>query len=90
MAAVPDRDRRHLYEGLVEELGERRADTLMTLLPVDGWDDVARTRDLQMLETRLQSQFRHEMHQLFYRMLYANLTIMIALSGLVFTIARTV
>jgi hypothetical protein len=50
---VTDRDRHALYVAARERLGEHEADTLMALLPTDGWADVARRSDLDTLEVRL-------------------------------------
>jgi len=43
---VSDQDRRDLYEALEQRLGESPAGTLMELLPLVGWSDLARQSDL--------------------------------------------
>ena len=46
---VSDRDRRDLQVALPDRLGRGPADTLMQMLPLGGWADVARASDLEAL-----------------------------------------
>lgn len=52
---VDERSRHELYEQARSTWTHRAADTLMELLPPVGWADVATKRDLDTLETRLES-----------------------------------
>lgn len=45
--AVNEPERQDLYRGLQELMGDRRAETMMKLLPPTGWGDVATRRDLE-------------------------------------------
>lgn len=51
--AITDAERHRLHTKLDEVLGEDDAAVLISHLPPSGWSDVARTRDLEHLETRL-------------------------------------
>jgi len=64
--AVDERERIVLREDLERALGRDSAVTLMTMLPPDGWADVARQRDLDglarqssldLLEQRVDARF---------------------------------
>lgn len=55
--AVDERERMELRESLERTLGRDSAVTLMTMLPPDGWADVARRRDLNELEARVDTRF---------------------------------
>ncbi len=37
-------------------IGEKKANTLMSLLPPTGWGDVATKKDLELLESRVREQ----------------------------------
>ena len=45
--SVNEPERQDLYQGLLELMGDRRAETMMKLLPPTGWGDVATRRDLE-------------------------------------------
>lgn len=51
--AVSDAARNRLYNTIRENFGPEDADTMMELLPPVGWSDVARQRDLERVEARL-------------------------------------
>jgi len=53
---VSDAQRLDLYTGLVEGLGQGRADVLMQLLPGAGWADLARRSDLDMLRAEIDAK----------------------------------
>ena len=53
---IDDTARFELHEALRTEIGERNADTLMSMLPPVGWADVATKQDLENLETRLDAR----------------------------------
>lgn len=55
--AVDERERMALGEDLERALGRDSAVTLMTMLPPTGWADVARRRDLEELEQRIDARF---------------------------------
>jgi hypothetical protein len=60
--SIVDEPARHdLYRGLEELLGNKRADTLMSMLPGAGWADVATRQgvrdDLRQLEARVDTRF---------------------------------
>ena len=48
--AITERDRQNLFTRLDEQLGPEDAETMMELLPHQGWADVARTGDIQALQ----------------------------------------
>jgi hypothetical protein len=50
-------DRHDLYTGLVEVIGETRADTLMTYLPTHAPSELATRSDLEALATRMDARF---------------------------------
>jgi hypothetical protein len=54
--AVGERERRELQEALVGTIGPGSTDTLLGYLPPVGWADVATKRDLDALESRLDSK----------------------------------
>jgi hypothetical protein len=54
--AITDAERHRLHTKLDEVLGEEDAAVLISHLPPSGWSDVARTRDLDQLELRLEGQ----------------------------------
>ena len=55
--AVSEESRHHLYQRLEEVLGREETKVLMEYLPPVGWADVATKRDLDVLETRMDSRF---------------------------------
>jgi hypothetical protein len=62
-----DHDRRQLYAVLERHLGQGPAATLMELLPLVGWADVARQSDITALRgemAELRAQLRGEMAEL--------------------------
>lgn len=54
---ITDAQRHRLHTKLDQVLGEEDAAVLTSHLPPSGWSDVARTRDLDQLETRLAQRF---------------------------------
>lgn len=61
MSIVDEPARHDLYRALQELLGDKRADTLMSMLPGAGWADVATRQgvrdDLRQLEGRVDDRF---------------------------------
>ena len=55
--ANPDAQRHRLHTKLDQVLGEEDAAVLISHLPPSGWSDVARTRDLDLLEARVEARF---------------------------------
>ena len=63
--AVSESDRHELHDKLIETIGERAAESLMSYLPPVGWADVATKRDLDALATKLDvTELRTEMAEL--------------------------
>jgi hypothetical protein len=63
--AISEADRADLYAGLVETLGSRRAETLMSAIPLYDLDQVATKADLQVLASDLRAEMaelRAEFH----------------------------
>jgi len=89
MSAITERGRRALYEHAEKSWDKRAADVLMGLLPPVGWAEVATKADLAATEKALRGEIKSENAKLLRTVLWMNLTTMIALSGLVFTISRT-
>ena len=58
--AITERSRQNLFKRLDEQLGPEEAETMMELLPHQGWSDVARTRDIQALERSLNDRITAE------------------------------
>jgi hypothetical protein len=69
MARIDERSRREMHDSLVRVHGEQVAETLMQLLPADGWADMATKQDLahirevlgtriDTLETSMLAQFK--------------------------------
>jgi hypothetical protein len=54
---ITDAERHRLHTRLDQVLGEEDAAVLISHLPPSGWSDVARTRDLDQLEARMNSRF---------------------------------
>ena len=52
--SVSEAERFDLQVGLRLFLGDDMANTLMEHLPPSGWSDVARTRDIEFLDKRLE------------------------------------
>jgi hypothetical protein len=57
--AITDAERHRLHTKLDHVLGEDDAAVLISHLPPSGWSDVARTRDLDHLEERLDTRVDH-------------------------------
>ena len=55
--AISEAARSDLYIGLVQVLGPKRAETLMSAIPLYDLDEVATKRDLQVLKAELQAEF---------------------------------
>ena len=53
----PDAQRHRLHTKLDQVLGEEDAAVLISHLPPSGWSDVARTRDLDLVEARIDARF---------------------------------
>jgi hypothetical protein len=53
IVAISQAARSDLYTGLVEVLGSRRAETLMSAIPLHDLDEVATKRDLQVFKAEL-------------------------------------
>jgi len=58
IVVVSERDRRILHQSLIAQIGEPEADSLMELLPRDGWEDLASKSDLQAVKSELQADLR--------------------------------
>jgi hypothetical protein len=56
--AISEHDRYELHKWLVDNAGERVAETLMAHLPPGGWAEVATKRDLEHIETVLRLELR--------------------------------
>ena len=50
--SITERQRSHLTETATTVLGAEAADTLMALLPMDGWDNIVREPDLRAATVR--------------------------------------
>ncbi|MCB0976375.1 MAG: hypothetical protein KDB02_02840 [Acidimicrobiales bacterium] len=57
---ISERSRQNLFNRLDEQLGPEEAETMMELLPHQGWSDVARTGDIQALERSLNDRITAE------------------------------
>lgn len=57
MTNLDERARHELYRAAEQLLGEKQANTLMSLLPPVGWADVATKDDLHQLEARMDVRF---------------------------------
>lgn len=55
--AIADAGRHRLHTKLDKVPGEEDANVLIAHLPPSGWSDVARTRDLDALEERMNARF---------------------------------
>ncbi len=56
--AISEHDRYELHKWLVENAGERLAETLMAHLPPVGWADVATKRDLDVLAATVRGEMQ--------------------------------
>jgi hypothetical protein len=56
--SVTDNDRRLLHDAFEQSCGERPAEVLMELLPPAGWNDLVRSRDLDLAVSELRSEIR--------------------------------
>ena len=67
---ISEAQRFEMHRGLKKLLGDAVADSLMEHLPPSGWDDVARTRDIDLLDRRISSletsfaELRSEFHRM--------------------------
>ena len=67
---ISEAQRFEMHRGLKKLLGDAVADSLMEHLPPSGWDDVARTRDIDLLDRRISSlessfgELRSEFHHM--------------------------
>ena len=61
--AITDSERHRLHTKLDQVLGEEDAAVLISHLPPSGWSDVARTRDLDQLELRIDARFEAVDHR---------------------------
>ena len=52
---ISEAQRFEMHRALKKSLGDAVADSLMEHLPPSGWDDVARTRDIDLLDRRISS-----------------------------------
>jgi hypothetical protein len=59
MMAITDAERHQLHSKLDVVLGPEDAAVLISHLPPSGWSDVARTRDLDVVESRLDTKIDH-------------------------------
>ena len=87
---VTDAQRLDLYTGLVEGLGQGRADVLMQLLPGAGWADIARRSDLDTLRAEIDAKlgaFEGKLGRLEGRLYAAMATQIVVVAGL-FTALR--
>ena len=55
-----ERARHDLFQAAEHALGAKEAETMMELLPTAGWSDVARQRDLDGLEQRVNDRITAE------------------------------
>ena len=53
--SITERQRSHLTETATTVLGAEAADTLMALLPMDGWDNIVREPDLRAATAELRA-----------------------------------
>lgn len=58
--AITERSRQNLFTRLDEQLGPEEAETMMELLPHQGWSDVARTGDIEQLERSVNDRITAE------------------------------
>ncbi len=58
--AITERSRQTLFKRLDEQLGPQEAETMMELLPHQGWSDVARTGDIEQLERSVNDRITAE------------------------------
>jgi hypothetical protein len=58
--AITERSRKNLFQRLDEQLGPEEAETMMELLPHQGWSDVARTGDIERLERAINDRITAE------------------------------
>ena len=54
--SVSEHERHQLFTWFEEQLGSERAATMMSLLRLTGWGDVAARRDLELLEARIDAR----------------------------------
>lgn len=50
--AVSEPDRHDLYQGMIEQLGQRRAETFMNIVSTVPWSEVATKSDLERFATK--------------------------------------
>ena len=90
--AVNEPERQDLYRGLQELMGDKRAETMMKLLPPTGWGDVATRRDLEAhqraTELALASMKSDINAQIWRTALVVNIPTLLAGFGLAFTAVR--
>ena len=90
--AVSEPERQDLYRGLLELMGDKRAETMMKLLPPTGWGDVATRRDLEAhqvaTELALTAMKSDINAQIWRTALVVNLPTLLAAVGLTFAAAK--
>ena len=67
---INEAQRFEMHRGLKRALGDEVANSLMEHLPPSGWDDVARTRDIDLLDRRMtgletsMAELRADLHRM--------------------------
>jgi len=85
--AISEADRHDLYTGFVETFGSRRAELLMSAIPLHDFDQVATKADLQVAVAELRAEFHSELGALRRTMTNWMLTQSMAIIGAIVGVA---
>ena len=87
--SITEAQRFEMHQGLRNNLGEAVANTLMEHLPPSGWSDVARVKDLEGLETRVNNQIKGVRTTL-HVMIGVAVTVALGIFGMLFQISQSI
>jgi hypothetical protein len=87
VVAISEAARSDLYTGLVQVLGPKRAEILMSAIPLHDLDEVATKRDLQVLKAELRTEISIEIGTLRKTMTNWMLTQSVAIIGAIVGVA---
>ena len=91
--AVSEPDRHDLYQGLLEALGRRRAETFMNLVTTVPWTEVATKADLDRFATKADLErfaTKEELERMARKLVAWMASMTLGVAGLAFVAARLI
>jgi hypothetical protein len=80
----PKADRHDLYNGLIEVLGPKRAETLMAAIPPFDISELLTRTELRAQLAELRAEFKSDLHQILLALIGGLIVILGAMIGLAF------